>query len=95
MGLIARTVEAAGIPTVCVSLQREITAQVKPPRAVYLRWPFGHPMGEPHRPAQQRQVLLDALDLLASAEAPGVIVDLPYRWRREVYPGEPARPAAS
>lgn len=95
MGLIARIVESAGIPTVCVSLQREITAQVKPPRAVYLRWPFGHPMGEPGRPAQQRQVLLDALDLLASAEAPGVIVDLPYRWRREVYPGEATRSGAS
>ncbi len=95
MGLIARVVEAAGVPTVCVSLQREITAQVKPPRAVYLRWPFGHPMGEPDRPAQQRQVLLDALGLLARPEAPGVIVDLPYGWRREVYPGEPTRSGAS
>lgn len=88
MGLIARVIEAEGIPTVSISLQREITAQVKPPRAVYLRWPFGHPMGEPHRPAQQRQVLRDALDLLLAAREPGIIVDLPYRWRRDRYPGE-------
>ena len=80
MGLIARVIEAAGIPTVAISLQREITEQVKPPRAVYLRWPFGHPMGEPDRPAQQRQVLQDALDLLLAAREPGVIVDLPYPW---------------
>lgn len=88
MGLIARAIEATGIPTVCVSLQRDITARVKPPRAVYLDWPFGHPMGEPGRPAQQRQVLLDALDLLVRAPTPGVIVDLPYRWRKGRYPGE-------
>jgi D-proline reductase (dithiol) PrdB len=80
VGLIARVIEAAGIPTVAISLQREITEQVKPPRAVYLRWPFGHPMGEPDRPAQQRQVLQDALDLLLAAREPGVIVDLPYPW---------------
>ncbi len=95
MGLIARVIESAGIPTVAISLQRQITAQVKPPRAVFLRWPFGHPLGEPGRAAQHRRVLLDALDLLAGAREPGVIVDLPYRWRREVYPGEPARSGAS
>ncbi len=91
MGLIARVIEAAGIPTVCISLQREITAQVKPPRAIFLKWPMGHPMGEPHRPAQQRKVLEDALELLVSAREPGVIVDLPYRWKRETYPGEAPR----
>ncbi|HEY8369518.1 MAG TPA: hypothetical protein VIM86_09425 [Thermodesulfobacteriota bacterium] len=88
MGLIARVIEAAGIPTVCISLVREVTERVRPPRAVYLRWPMGHPLGEPGRPAQQRQVLEDALDLLVSASTPGVIVDLPYRWRRERYRGE-------
>lgn len=88
MGLIARVIEAAGIPTVCISLVREVTERVRPPRAVYLRWPMGHPLGEPGRPAQQRQVLEDALDLLVSASTPGVIVDLPYRWRRTRYRGE-------
>lgn len=88
MGLIARVIESMGIPTVCLSLQRDITAQVKPPRALSLRWPMGHPMGEPGRMAQQRKVLEDALDLLLTATHPGVIVDLPYRWRRERYPGE-------
>lgn len=88
MGLIARVIEAAGIPTVCVSLQREITARVRPPRAVALRWPMGHPMGEPGRPAQQRQVLEDALQLLETGHVPGEIRDLPYRWRRDRYPGE-------
>ncbi|HEX7126630.1 MAG TPA: hypothetical protein VF406_12800 [Thermodesulfobacteriota bacterium] len=88
MGLIARVIEAAGIPTVCISLVREVTERVKPPRAIHLRWPMGHPLGEPGRPAQQRQVLEDALDLLMSASTPGVIVDLPYRWRRERYRGE-------
>jgi D-proline reductase (dithiol) PrdB len=82
VGLIARVIEAAGIPTVAVSLQREITEAVKPPRAVFLRWPFGHPMGAPGRPDQQRRVLEDALAVIETAREPGAIVDLPYPWRR-------------
>ena len=26
---------------------REFTEKVQPPRSVYLKWPFGHPLGEP------------------------------------------------
>ena len=46
MGLIQRAVESAGIPTIGITLQKEVTRRVKPPRALYLRYPFGHPMGE-------------------------------------------------
>jgi D-proline reductase (dithiol) PrdB len=58
---------------------------VKPPRSVFLKWPYGHPLGEPGAVNQQTTVLLDALRLLATATQPGVIVDLPYRWKREKY----------
>ncbi|MBI3128104.1 MAG: hypothetical protein HYZ11_10910 [Candidatus Tectomicrobia bacterium] len=88
MGLVARAIEAAGIPTVSLSIVREITLQVRPPRAVFLHWPLGHPLGEPGRPAQQRQVFLDALGLLESARSPGALLEPGYRWRRHAYPGE-------
>ena len=84
MGLIQRALEAAGIPTVSVSLLREVTEKLRVPRAVAVRWPFGHPLGEPFNRAQQLTVIRDALGALYTA-APGTIVNLPYLWRRHEY----------
>lgn len=64
---------------------REYTERVKPPRTVFLKWPFGHPLGEPFNIAQQRTVLAEAFKALYSIGTPGVIVDLPFRWKREKY----------
>jgi D-proline reductase (dithiol) PrdB len=55
---------------------------VKPPRSVFLRWPFGHPLGEPFNQMQQRTVVLDCLEHLYAIRTPGAIIDLPYVWRR-------------
>ena len=85
MGLIARVIEAAGIPTVAISLAREVTEQVKPPRAIYLRFPFGHPMGEPNNINQQFAVLRDCMKALKEIEEPGTIINASYRWRRTQY----------
>ncbi len=82
MGLVARTIEQHGIPTVALSIQRELTEKVRPPRALFLRWPFGHPLGEPFQVAQQRWILREALHALETLKTPGEIVDLPYLWRR-------------
>jgi D-proline reductase (dithiol) PrdB len=82
VGLVQRAIEAAGIPTVGITLQKEITRRVRPPRAVYLRYPFGHPMGEAFAPAQQRAILMDALRALDTVATPGEIVEPGYRWRR-------------
>jgi hypothetical protein len=64
---------------------REYTEKVKPPRTIFLKWPFGHPLGEPFKVAQQQAVLIEAFKNLYSIEVPGTIIDLPLRWRREVY----------
>ena len=66
---------------------RAYSEQVRPPRTVFLRWPYGHPFGEAGNGAQQRTVLRAALRALAETTVPGTIVDLPYRWRRETYSG--------
>jgi hypothetical protein len=80
-----RVMEAAGLTTVSISLVREITEQVRPPRALFVRWPFGHPLGEAFAVAQQRRVLRDMLQALQSMHEPGSLLDLGYRWRRERY----------
>jgi hypothetical protein len=81
VGLVQRVVEAAAIATVGVTLQKTVTARVRPPRAVYLRYPFGHPMGEPFAVAQQATILEDLLRTLETAQ-PGTIAEPGYVWRR-------------
>jgi len=85
VGLIARALESAGIATVGISLTKDLTEAVGVPRAVFVKWPLGHPLGEPHKPYQQRTVIFDALSLFKTAQAPGIIAEPGYRWRREQY----------
>lgn len=89
MGLIAREVERVGIPTVSISITKDLTAAVGVPRAIFVKWPLGHPLGEPGQAAQQRTLIFDALLLLHTAQQPGIIAEPGYRWRREQY-SEPA-----
>jgi hypothetical protein len=85
VGLIQREIERAGIPTIGVSIVREYSEKVRPPRTIFLRWPFGHPFGEPFNVEQQRVVLAEALRALVTISEPGAIINMPYRWRREQY----------
>lgn len=85
MGLIQRAIEKAGIPTIGISIVRQYTEQVRPPRSVYLHWPFGHPLGEPGNVRQQRAVLFEAFKALYTISTPGEIVDLSFSWRRFDY----------
>ncbi|HEV3363217.1 MAG TPA: hypothetical protein VG795_03590 [Acidimicrobiia bacterium] len=80
MGLVARHLEANGIPTVTFSCARDITESVRPPRSVFLDYPLGSTCGRPYDPANQRAVLLAGLRLLETGRTPGEIVDLPYIW---------------
>lgn len=86
MGLLAREIEAAGITTAALALVREVAVEVRAPRMLYLHWPFGHALGEPGGVEQQRTVLRDLFSMARRAPRPGLVVDLPYRWRRESYP---------
>jgi len=83
--LIQREIEKIGIPTIGISLVRAYSEKVKPARTIFLEWPFGHPLGEPFQTDQQRAVLLQAFDALYSIKKPGMIIDVPLRWKREKY----------
>jgi hypothetical protein len=73
------------VTTVALGLVKEVAVVAQAPRFLYLRWPFGHALGEPGAVAQQRAVLHDMLSMANCAPCPGLVVDLPYRWRRETY----------
>ena len=87
MGLVQRVIEERGIPTVSISQVRGITERLRPPRALFLRWPFGHALGEPGNVLQQRRVLWEMLRDLRERprEEAGRVRDLGLRWRRETY----------
>lgn len=80
MSLVARHLEAEGIPTVILACARDITASAFPPRAVFTPYPLGNPAGRPFDPENQRAVVGAALELLETATAPGTLRDLPFRW---------------
>lgn len=63
-----------------VSTARDISAQVKPPRTVFVNAPMGNTFGRPFDRARQRAILLDALRTLETAAAGGTLIDLPYEW---------------
>ncbi|HTE85739.1 MAG TPA: hypothetical protein VK821_13500 [Dehalococcoidia bacterium] len=71
--------------TVGLALVREVAEAARAPRLLYLRWPFGHALGEPGNVAQQRTILHDMFSMARSAPRPGLVIELPYRWRREEY----------
>ncbi len=78
--LIQREIEAAGIPTVGVTVCPDITERMKVPRAVALRFPMGSPFGASMDTPMQLRVLRDALSLIESVKVPGEVVKLPYDW---------------
>ncbi len=76
MGLIQRSIEDVGIATISISLSKEITGKVRPPRAVYFGSFLGHPISYPGQVSRQLCVLRLLLKYLKEIRAPGTIVDI-------------------
>ena len=72
--------EREGLATVSVSIVKEITLALRPPRAVFVPWPLGHPFGKVENLEQQRAVLYDMIELLESADAPGTLIERDHPW---------------
>lgn len=73
MGLIARHLEAAGIPTVTLANMRRPVMRIKPPRTLLRRGPRGRTVGEPGDRAGQLVVVRAALQLLHHVVEPGTV----------------------
>ena len=88
MPVLARWIEAAGIPTVVVTMMPSVAEERRAPRIVGVEFPFGHAFGLPHDRPMHRTVLELALRVLAGAESFGTRVDLDVEWPiplREAY----------
>ena len=76
VGLIQSIIEKAGIPTTSITLLREITEKVGPPRALFADYPLGYPLGAPNDVALQRRIILAALALLLRPVPPPILAEL-------------------
>ena len=70
MSALGHFLEQEGIATVSISLIREHTAALAPPRALWVPFMLGRPLGVPSDAQFQRQVLRAALELLARPAGP-------------------------
>lgn len=80
MGLIARTIEAAGVPTISMTSAWDITEAVVPPRSVFFHAPLGHTTGPAGDVDAQLSLVRAALNAGMTARR-GEIVRLPMKWR--------------
>lgn len=83
VGLIQRVLDEAGLCTISLTLVKEITAQIKPSRALFVEHPFGHTFGDVGDQALQRQILMDMLRSAVEVAQPGTIHTLPYQWAKD------------
>lgn len=97
MPVLARVVEATGIPTVTVTMMPVFSEKYRSSRTLGVEFPFGHGFGMVDDVDVQTRVLRAALDLLVSATEPESRVDLDEVWpqdRREAYKAwQPAEPS--
>ncbi len=70
VGLIQSAIERAGITTVSISLLHEVTDVLRPPRALFVPYKLGFPLGEPNNSALQHRIIAAALSLLARNDVP-------------------------
>jgi hypothetical protein len=84
-------IEAAGVATTGISLVREHTEQMRPPRALWVPFELGRPFGAPGDAAFQHRVLNAALALLDAPSGP-VLADFPDDAPPSTAPGAESEP---
>jgi D-proline reductase (dithiol) PrdB len=72
VGLAARAIEDAGIPTMTLAVERDMIETVRPPRAGFYNGKLGSVVGEPNWEQQQRRVLDEALRWIEPMGQPGI-----------------------
>lgn len=70
VGLVQAAIERVGITTVSVTLLREVTTILRPPRALFVPYALGYPLGEPDNAPLQHRIIAAALRLLHREDVP-------------------------
>jgi len=78
--LVARHLEANGIPTVVMGCAKDIVEHCGVPRFCFSDFPLGNGAGKPHDPTSQAATLELALCTLEAAPGPRTTVQSPQHW---------------
>jgi Glycine/sarcosine/betaine reductase selenoprotein B (GRDB) len=78
--LVARHLEANGIPTVLMGCAKDIVEHAAAPRFLFSDFPLGNSAGKPHDLPSQDRTLELALHLLETAAGPQTTMQSPLRW---------------
>jgi hypothetical protein len=70
VGALGHYIEREGVATAQISLIREQTAAIRPPRALWVPFMLGRPFGAPNEPDFQRSVLRALLSLFERPSGP-------------------------
>lgn len=81
MSLVARHLEANGIPTVVVGSARDVVEHCGVARFLFTDFPLGNPCGHPWDRAMQEAIVRQAIGLLETAEGPRTTVRAPFGWK--------------
>ncbi len=80
MSLMARHLEANGVPTVVMGAAKDIVEQCGVPRFLFSDFPLGNAAGRPYDVASQNATLELALKVLETAPGPRTTVQNPLKW---------------
>ena len=83
MSLVARHLEANGLPTVIIGSALDIVEYCGVPRLLFTDFPLGNPCGHPWRRDMQKAIVRQAIGLIETAERPHTAVKAPFAWKEE------------
>lgn len=83
LSLVARQLEASGIPTVIVGSALDVVEYCGVPRFLFTDFPLGNPCGHPWRPDMQKAIIRQALNVLDTAKTPRTTVKAPFQWKED------------
>ena len=80
VSLVARHLEANGLPTMCMASALDIIEAGQPPRATFVDYPLGHTTGKPFDRADQLEIVRAGLRGFETMTRAGEIQRLENRW---------------
>jgi hypothetical protein len=83
VSLVARHLEADGLPTVIMGCAKDIVEHCGVPRFLFSDFPLGNSAGRPHDTESQAVTLELALRVLETAPAARTTVQSPLRWHED------------
>ncbi len=83
MSLVARHLEANGIPTLIIGSAIDIVEHARVPRYLHVDFPLGNPCGRPYDRAMQEEILGHALGWFTNASEKQWLARSPVEWSHD------------